>query len=427
MNHLDNRQSLKSRKRQNPIIPYKERGVVAIIVALSMVVLVGFVGLALDLGKLFVTKTELQNSADACALSAARELSSANNNQLVLAETAGIAAGTSNNVMFQGDAVSVVGSDVTFSETLDGSYLTKEGVANVLDVKFVRCTVDRTGIPNWFMQVLGIGDKDVNATAVASLVPGQTSCAIPAGVCSADVAAASPGDWIEGALGPGGELTGGFKWMDFSPPGGGASELNDRLMGSGECSLPAVGSTVGEGGVISSLSKGWNSRFGIFVNSVESDPTQPGFAKPDFSGFAYTEVTWDPPSGAFDDFVTQRGNNVPYQGDDLPTGLNAEGGGSTTASSTFLSANGEDRRVAVVAVVDCPTLDAGAPTAPVESWACVLMLHPINFNAGGTGTGADRMFVEYLGLANDPNSPCATSGMVGGATSIGPLVPALVQ
>ena len=46
----------------------QERGVVAIIVALSLVVLVGFAGLALDLGKLYVAKSELQNSADACAL-----------------------------------------------------------------------------------------------------------------------------------------------------------------------------------------------------------------------------------------------------------------------------------------------------------------------------------------------------------------------
>jgi uncharacterized membrane protein len=35
-----------------------------------IVVLVGFIGLALDLGKLYVSKSELQNRADSCALSA---------------------------------------------------------------------------------------------------------------------------------------------------------------------------------------------------------------------------------------------------------------------------------------------------------------------------------------------------------------------
>lgn len=409
----------------------KERGVVAIMVALSIVMLVGFVGIALDLGKLFVTKTELQNSADACALAAARELTGASSNQLVLAEAAGIVAGTSNNVRFQSDPVTVNGSDVTFSDILNGTYQTKDSVANVLTMRFARCTVERTGIANWFVQVLGIGDQQVRATAVASLVSGQTSCAVPIGICLSDVeaaiAGAGKGTWIQGVLGSGGELTGGFKWIDYTPPGGGASELEALLTGSGACSLPAVGSIVGEGGVVASLSKGWNSRFGIYRAPIEDTPGQSGFAVPDKSGFAYTELTWPAQFDAFSNLVTQRGNYTPYQGDDLPTGLNAEGGGSATMTSAFLQQNGADRRLAVAAVVDCPTLDASAPTAPVISWACILMLHPINFNSGGSGTGADRMFVEYLGQANDPLSPCATSGAVGGSSSVGPLVPALVQ
>ncbi|SEF39102.1 Putative Flp pilus-assembly TadE/G-like [Nitrosomonas ureae] len=405
----------------------KERGVVAIMVALSMAVLIGFVGLALDLGKLFVTKSELQNSADACALAAARELTGASTNQLTLAEAAGITAGISNNVQFQNDPVTVNADDVTFSETLNGTYLTKDAVANVLTMRFARCTVQRTGIANWFVQVLGIGDQQVSATAVASLVPGQTTCAVPAGVCQADIAAAVPGTWIQGVLGPSGDLTGGFKWIDYSPPGGGASELSDLLTGTGSCNLPAVGSIVGQGGVISSLSRAWNSRFGIYRNPVEDTPGQPGFAVPDKTGFAYTEVTWPSQFNAFSDFATHRGNPpAAYQGDGA-TGLNAQGGGAVTVDPTFLQQHGADRRLATVAVVDCDVLNAGGPTAPVLSWACILMLHPINFNSGGSGTGADRMYVEYLGQSNDPLSPCASSGAVGGPGSVGPLVPALVQ
>ena len=183
---------------------------------------------------------------------------------------------------------------------------------------------------------------------------------------------------------------------------------------------------MGEGGVISSLSKAWNSRFGIYRNPVVSVPTQTGFAVPDLTGYAYTEVNWPSQFDAFSDIPNQRAANAAYQGDAL-TGLNAEGGGATTQNSAFLLANGADRRLGTVAVIDCPTLDAGAPTAPVESWACVLMLHPINTNQGGSGTGATRMFLEYLGRSDDPSSPCATSGAVGSATSAGPLVPALVQ
>jgi len=52
----------------------RQHGAVAIIVALSLVALVGMLGLVLDLGHLYVTKTELQNAADAASLSGAKEL-----------------------------------------------------------------------------------------------------------------------------------------------------------------------------------------------------------------------------------------------------------------------------------------------------------------------------------------------------------------
>lgn len=83
-------------------LPARQRGAVAVIVALSLVGMIGFVGLALDLGKLFVAKSELQNSADACALAAARELTGANANQLKLAEAAGKATGEQHKVLVSG-------------------------------------------------------------------------------------------------------------------------------------------------------------------------------------------------------------------------------------------------------------------------------------------------------------------------------------
>jgi hypothetical protein len=46
------------------------------------------------------------------------------------------------------------------------------------------------------------------------------------------------------------------------------------------------------------------------------------------------------------------------------------------------------------------------------------MLHPI-------GAPGDVVSMEYVGLASDPGSPCATSGLGGG--TFGPLVPVLTQ
>jgi hypothetical protein len=68
-------------------------------------------------------------------------------------------------------------------------------------------------------------------------------------------------------------------------------------------------------------------------------------------------------------------------------------------------------------MVDCAGW-ASSQTVPVQAYACVLMLHPI-------GSPGDDVYLEYVGPANDPASPCKTSGLAGGA--FGPLVPVLVQ
>lgn len=422
----------------------------AIFVAVTMAVLLGFVGLALDLGKLFVAKTELQNGADACALAAARELTGTNANQLEIAEAAGIATGTRNRVLFQKNAIELVADkSVEFSADLSTGYATKGTYtpSQALTMKFARCTVERTGIANWLIDVLNlipeisIGPQAVGASAVASLVAAQNACALPVSICSADLVGKTKGDWLEGAIGPGAaDLTGSFKWVDFAPPAGGAAEIADVLKGPGVCNIPAVGAEVGEQGVKSSVADEWNSRFGIYGGS-----TKLGDSIPDFTGYAYTDATtsWPSKSNAYADFTTQRESNSAYQGD-AATGLNVEkgptggkpatggkpgtgGGASVIADSTYLKAHGSDRRLAIVPVVDCAELATGV-TAKVKSWACILMLHPINPSAGGgAATGSTRMYLEYLGQSNDSESPCATLGRPGSETSVGPLVPALVQ
>jgi len=52
----------------------RQQGAVAIIVGLSIFILVGMLALVIDLGHLYITKTELQNAADAAALAGAKEL-----------------------------------------------------------------------------------------------------------------------------------------------------------------------------------------------------------------------------------------------------------------------------------------------------------------------------------------------------------------
>jgi hypothetical protein len=435
-----------------PLRHRREHGAVAITVALSLAVLIGFLGLALDLGKLYVAKTELQNAADACALASAQALTGVSANQLDLAEAAGITTGEVNRVRFQAEAVELdTDQDVTFSEALSGPYFAKTSfdATTAAKIKFVKCSVEETGIANWFIQTLNvlpgvtIGDQTVRAAAVATVAPSRTTCALPVAMCAADITnpdgtAKPKGTWLEGALGPSSGLTGSFKWVDFTPPAGGASELGAILTGAGTCDLPTAGTEVGQTGVIASMANDWNTRFGIYAGNVnEADAAR------DFTGYSYTEVNWTAQFNAYGgasaptptaaspiNYREARQTFETYQGNS-ETGLNINGTIKPKCNPTYPGANCGDRRLAITPVVDCGTLET-SNTAPVQTWACVFMLHPLNQGQGGgnnstTTTGSARMWLEFQGLANELGNPCATFGAPGGENSAGPLVPVLVQ
>src|SRR3982750_1067209 len=88
-----------------------QRGAVILTAALTMLFLLGFMGVALDFGHLFVVKTEMQTAMDSCALAAAQELDGASD-ALTRASNAGVTAGNLNRVNFQGGASGVIANDV---------------------------------------------------------------------------------------------------------------------------------------------------------------------------------------------------------------------------------------------------------------------------------------------------------------------------
>lgn len=415
-----------------------QRGVVAIITALSLVALVGFAGLALDLSHLYVNKTELQNAADACALAASRELTcdpsagTCTASYLDNAVAAGTAVAVRNSHDFQDTAISIAPGDVRFYTALAPNTAYQPSGSADVNSRFVMCIARAEDIPPWFMQVLGQGPKDVSAYAVATLRNAQTSCAIPIGLCKPPAAPVSSpldglqvGQWVTSKLTE--SATGSFDWIDFSPnDGGGASELAELLKGSGQCALPpaGTGTPVGQQGNIASLGKAWNTRFGLYKGSDSASS-----APPDRTGVSYTPTSWPSTpekfnayagtsAGALPNYLAARAQYRPYEG----PALNGYNPIDQSGHKNF----GADRRIVVVPVVDCESWKTSNPqTVPILGYGCVLMLHPLS-NDNGPASG-EEVWLEYRGSATDPSSPCATSGSVGGPGSIGPLVPSLVQ
>jgi len=400
-----------------------ERGAIAILVALALVALVGFVGLALDLGKLYVVKSELQNSADSCALAAARDLTGATID-LSVSEAAGITAGHLNHAFFQSAPVQLaVNSDVLFTDSLNNPFLTKSSVVSPSTIKYVKCTTALANISNWFVQVLSllpgvsVANATVSAFAVATISPAQTTCAIPVFICKAGTEVNPPiagqsyaiGQWISSK--PGSPPTygaGDFGWAALDGSNSAVS-IRNELTGN-YCSLPATGSSIGSPGNKLTDSRAWNTRFGIYAN-----PYSQAGGTPDFTGWAYTATTWPTLNNAYNDFVNRRTSFAGYQGD-AATGLSTSG---STAQTNYTA--GADRRLALAPEVDCTQLLSGNK-ADILWWDCVLMLDPME-----KGGGAGPVHLEYRGKSTDASVPCATHGIPGNSNSVGPLVPVLVQ
>lgn len=454
---------------------HRQQGVIAVLTGIMIAMMIGFLGIVVDLGRLYVIKSELQTGMDACSLAAASQLRPGLNDPSVFDNveafgrtmsdetktgTSGARPGVSvNRADFQGNSIDPQVIQFEYAASLAGPYNSRSFIAPG-DARFVRCTYPMSNIQLWVMPALravGIASPEtavVAAAAVATLAPSQHSCSFPVGLCRAPgtSAASTPpwglvrGQWSVGLDDPnaGSFGTGNFGFLDFSPPAGGAPELSQSIIGTGSCTIQ-VGTPVGATGVTASLRGAWNSRFGLYYNGGGAGggtPINATTAPPDRTGFAYTPQTWGPGGNAYAGadrtssrvITTGNGNNAsstpstllmrnyqrsraagtPYQGD-LESGIAA-------GANTITNTPPRDRRLVQVPIIDCGVWNTnpnGNP--PVEGWACALLLHPITNPGGGSFTAR----IEYLGLSSEPNSPCATNGLAGGTN--GPLVPVLAQ
>ena len=167
-----------------------QRGAVAIIVALCLVVLVGMLGLVLDLGHLYVAKTELQNAADAAALSGAKELdgSLAGVNS---AKDRAIEAAGKNKYDLNAIAVTIDEANLEFSSSPDGPWVSVAAAqASPADKTFLKVDTgiggtDLQSFNTWFIHVLP-GAPDSTATFGMAVAGRYQIHVTPMGVCAID-------------------------------------------------------------------------------------------------------------------------------------------------------------------------------------------------------------------------------------------------
>ncbi|MCO5398545.1 pilus assembly protein TadG-related protein [Ralstonia soli] len=404
-------------------------------VGLVIAILLGMAGLVIDLGGLFVAKTELQSAVDSCALSAAQELDG-NSDALTRATSAGLTAGNANRIKYQKVSPALTASDVTFSDSLTGTF--SSSFSPVANARYVKCDHLTSGITALLMRFVGGATSNaVGAVAVATRVHAQSTCPIPVALTPKSGQTAPDygfqvGEWVGmvynscSGTGCSSVPPGEMGWYNLD----GSTNANETKleMDQGYCNSK-VGDQLGTPGAKVSVDDNWNARFGIYKNKSNASTLQP-----DFTGYAYTSTNWTnavpqnayggtPASGSdktADNFKNKRLAYANYDdtgtsvnGGDKITALNIQGGYKNLATSGAggdLATYGLNRRIVLVPVI--------SSASKIIDYACMLMLQPID------GVHATPQF-EYRGNAGSLTSPCTPSGLAGG--TVGPLIPALVQ
>lgn len=444
----------------------RQRGAAAVIVGLSMFALIGFAGIVVDLGRLFVTKSELQNAVDSCALAAARYVNTPTPEQLRIATNAGVFAGNQHRAVLQGSNLAFASADVTFSDQLDGTYVPASSLttaAAASPMAYVRCLQQKGSIASSFMQLFGYNVSTVAASAKASLVPSNVTCFMPIAMCCENAVGGCPsttfevGKWYEGRVTPSpgnsddadAPITGSFRWLRL-PGESGGNDTRNRILATGACELIDANEPVqSENGLMQGVIAAYNSRLGINTPNLDKSP----YPVPDMTGYAYTERTpemqtagVDRPAGATTPRAylhyksTASPANTPYGTGGNPvnngnaySGLDVPNNSRVLSSSELASRNlGLPRRLSNFPIVKCGPgglADAnGQNGTPILGYACNLMIHPVSTGSGGALPSLRNiMRMEYVDNGNSANSACASGGRPSGTTGIGPKVSGLVQ
>jgi Flp pilus assembly protein TadG len=411
----------------NAIGPQKKRrGSISLTFLMMLVLLLGFMGVALDFGHLFVVRTELQTAMDSCALAAAQELNG-QPDAIARARNAGIAAGNINRVNLQSATWSgkaqLAAADITFRDNAHNA------TTDSAQARFVRCDHVQAGTATPLLHVLSLQSSsqayaatmDVRAFAEATTAPSQSTCPMPLGLVPRNNTPPDygfvKGEWIT-LLSKNNPNPGQIGWLNLNPDGSkGAPAIEDQLKGI--CGIRTDDPVLMQG-VKQSVADTWNTRFGIY--KVDG----PSVQHPDFTGYVYNQTvpgngknkpapTWPTGHDAYSDFVAKRqtftGCASSFDACVALTGVNDQRLASSGPGGD-LQTYGTNRRLVTVPII---TSSAGGT---IKDFACMLLLQPIP-------TPFADVQLEYRGNASQAGSPCTGSGLPGGTA--GPLVPVLVR
>jgi Flp pilus assembly protein TadG len=453
---------------------YKQKGAAAVLLGLTGAFLIAMVGIAIDSGRMYVARSELQNAMDSCALAAASQLqpgSSATGPNITGGSGAGkfyvdaaaaygramssTALGiNANRVFFQAQTIVPSNIVVEFSNVAHSNFKTVATMTTTeaSSAKFVRCgyTLNNVGLTLMLLGKVIPGAAanygntfSVPAIATASRspeVPGNptnnTTCGLfPMLICQAPGSSAATNfgltknQWVTGAPCGNGNATcpsagsGSFGWLE--PTGvqvsgsgcaNGAACLSAAVAGEGICGSIPVGSSLNlKAGVNASVESAWNSRFGVYKNGAGNYSQLD--APPDYTGYSYNVNTNSqfPATGAVtgafaSDYLQRRQNASPFS----PTGLGFANNAFNSYNSSLTQPTEYRQYGRSRRVVAATFVDCSTPVSGSSQPVTVKGYGCFFLLSPYPGNGSFTQKIEFLGLLSDLDTPCSLSGVPGG-------------
>ncbi|WP_261842027.1 Tad domain-containing protein [Aliamphritea ceti] len=396
----------------------RQRGIVTVVVAIGLVALVAMVGLAIDTGHLLLNKTRLQNAVDAAALSGARAL------QLSVSVTpmddARAAALAAFNANLSDELISHAPvPTVTFSEDLTpGSFV----AATVNDPNYIKVASPMVPLTTYLVQVVGVSDKPVGATAVAGFGSGASVCdLIPVMVCKGTQNPDTPTGFNEfdfsaglgasfdattdtvtlktgSGSGPDPDIgTGSFHLIDI-PGLQGANDIRYAFAESSSCG--ADGETfeidLAPGNKVGPTVQGINTRFGVYTGPLNGSSSDypPDYANdtshtPDCVGMDPDGLGTDPDNGTGPNACLDPRNYAEYY--------------NSPSSNIQPDDSRYQRRIVKVPVGACDGSATGNDTVETLGFGCFLLTKPAT-QQGGAGSDSGSLQGAFMNECTPPST-----------------------
>jgi len=254
----------------------RERGSVLATSAIGMLAVLLAVGLGVDISRLYLTKTELQNAADASALAG---VSGLNGHSEGISDAVFRATNTFNKYEFNKTGVTIDPANVLFAVNLNGPYMSQgEAALAPVNIRFVKVTTPNEPVGMSFAALVLGKTRNLSAEATAGFsVTVNVLCPwLPAFVLDDPANPISPEKTYTFRLSPGGALSPGNYQLLAPVASGGAGDREGMATGVNWCISVGTKVRTKPGVTAGAVRQGINTRFDIYAAGMD-----PGTYPPD--------------------------------------------------------------------------------------------------------------------------------------------------